>query len=551
MITTRSSAVFSIYTLAFACLLCLPACRTSNGPATPDPATAAAWTAPEDRYPELLDAVQMARLFPDGKTFVDMRPKEDWTVIRDAYAAQKDAPDFRLRAFVDRYFDAPVNPTNDFKTDESKDAAAHINSLWPILTRPADDPNTKGTLIPLPHAYVVPGGRFREVYYWDSYFTMIGLMDAGEQVLVESMLDNFAYLIDTIGFIPNGNRTYYKGRSQPPFFSAMVALLADEGGVDVLKKYLPALQGEYDFWMDGADRLTAVSPTYRRVVRMPGGEILNRYWDDRPGPRPESYREDVEAARESGRDTAAVFTHLRAGAESGWDYSSRWFADPMNISTIRTTEIVPVDLNSLLYNLERVLEKAYRATGQAVESQAMAQAAARRKAAVNRYHWDTPTGFYLDYDLANQRPTGVKSLAGVYPLYFRLAEPEQAAKVAKVVREEFLRPGGVVSTLTRTGQQWDAPNGWAPLQWLTYGGLLNYGEEELAMTIARRWTALNEKVYQNTGRMMEKYNVEDLSLDAGGGEYPVQDGFGWTNGILLHFLGDHDDHLGIDPAGSY
>ena len=537
--------------LALCVYLLLPACRTAETPPPASAETVATWAAPEDRYPELLDAVQMARLFPDGKTFVDMRPKADYTVIREAYQREKSKPDFQLRAFVDRYFDAPINPTNAFQTDENKDAAAHINSLWPVLTRPADDPQTRGTLIPLPNPYVVPGGRFREVYYWDSYFTMLGLIEADRTDLVTHMLDNFAYLIDTIGFVPNGNRTYYLGRSQPPFFAAMVALLADENGTEVLRHYLPALQGEYDFWMSGADRLTAAAPAHRRVVRMPGGEVLNRYYDDRPGPRPESYREDVEAARASGRDSATVYTHLRAGAESGWDYSSRWFTDPQDISTIRTTDIVPVDLNSLLYNLERVLSKAYRADAQPQAAREMEQAAARRRAAINRYHWDTNAGFYLDYDWVAQRPTGVKSLAGVYPLYFRLAAPEQADAMAALIETEFLRPGGVVSTLTRTGQQWDAPNGWAPLQWLTYGGLLNYGHQELAEEIKARWTALNERVYRNTGRMMEKYNVEDLSLDAGGGEYPVQDGFGWTNGVLLYFLGDNDDHLGFDPAGRY
>ena len=530
-------------------LLLVPACRQAESGNAPLAETRT-WVAPEDRYPELLDAVQMARLYPDGKTFVDMRPKMAYTKIRDAYQQQKDKPGFQLRTFVDTYFDPPINPSNDFKTDENKDAAAHINSLWPILTRPADDPATGGTLIPLPNPYVVPGGRFREVYYWDSYFTMIGLIDAGKEDLVTHMLDNFAYLIDTIGFIPNGNRTYYLGRSQPPFFSAMVALLADaRGSDDIYTRYLPALEGEYAFWMDGAGRLSAGAPTYRRVVRMPGGEILNRYYDDRPGPRPESYREDVEAARASGRDSALVYTHLRAGAESGWDYSSRWFADPMDISTIRTTDIVPVDLNSLLYNLERVLIKAYRLAGQPQQAREMEQAAARRKAAINRYHWATSRGFYMDYHLPEQRPTAVKSLAGVYPLYFRLAAPEQAERVAEVIETEFLRPGGVVSTLTITGQQWDASNGWAPLQWLTYGGLLHYGHTDLANTIKERWTALNERVYANTGRMMEKYNVEDLSLDAGGGEYPVQDGFGWTNGILLRLLGDHGDDAGFDPAG--
>ena len=510
-------------------VLSIGACRSAE---TPVAEPVAVLAAPEDRYPELLDAVQRQQLFPDGKTFVDMRPKTDFNEIRDAFQAEKNNIDFDLRAFVDRYFDAPLNPTNDFETDLESALDAHIERLWPVLTRTPDAAG-KGTLIPLPEPYIVPGGRFREVYYWDSYFTMLGLVRSGRTDMVENMLDNFAYLIDTVGFVPNGNRTYYLGRSQPPFFAAMVNLLAAERGDAVYRKYLPALQGEYDFWMDGTARPTAQNPSYRRVVRMPGGELLNRYYDDRPGPRPESYREDVEAAEASGRDVGEVYTHLRAGAESGWDYSSRWFADPMQISTIRTTHIVPVDLNALIYNLEKTLAKAYGVVNNPAEARAMEQAAARRRAAINRYHYNTATNFYHDYNWLDQRPTTVKSLAGVYPLYFELTAPEQAAAVAKVVEEEFLRPGGVVSTLTRTGQQWDAPNGWAPLQWLTIEGLRNYGHTGLAQLIEDRWLALNERVFRNTGKLMEKYNVEDLSLDAGGGEYPVQDGFGWTNGVYL------------------
>ena len=142
----------------------------------------------------------------------------------------------------------------------------------------------------------------------------------------------------------------------------------------------------------------------------------------------------------------------------------------------------------------------------------------------------------MDYDFKKEASTPVLSLAGLFPLFFEMAEKGQAASVAEIVASDFLKPGGVVSTLNETGQQWDAPNGWAPLQWVTIQGLRNYGHAELAGTIKDRWVALNIKVYKNTGKMVEKYNVQDLSLEAGGGEYPVQDGFGWTNGVLLRLL---------------
>ena len=132
--------------------------------------------------------------------------------------------------------------------------------------------------------------------------------------------------------------------------------------------------------------------------------------------------------------------------------------------------------------------------------------------------------------------TGVWSLAGVYPLFVGMARQEQADSVADVIRNRFLKDGGLVSSLHHTGQQWDYPNGWAPLQWMAVKGLVDYGHNDLAGDIARRWVELNRDVFDRTGKMMEKYNVCDLSLEAGGGEYPLQDGFGWTNGVAVAFI---------------
>ena len=148
-----------------------------------------------------------------------------------------------------------------------------------------------------------------------------------------------------------------------------------------------------------------------------------------------------------------------------------------------------------------------------------------------KYFWDTATGFYMDYDFKMGQHTPVISVAGVYPLFFEIATDDQAQKVAEVIESRLLKEGGVVSTSNHTRQQWDAPNGWAPLQWITYKGLQNYQISDLGNTIKERWTSLNEQVYERTYKMTEKYNVEDLSKESGGGEYPTQDGFGWSNGV--------------------
>ncbi|MEM8908275.1 MAG: trehalase family glycosidase, partial [Bacteroidota bacterium] len=256
----------------------------------------------------------------------------------------------------------------------------------------------------------------------------------------------------------------------------------------------------------------------------------------RPVPRPESYREDVELAHGVEREAPRVYEDLRAACESGWDFSSRWFKDGQYLASIHTTDIIPVDLNALLHHLELVLVKAYELKADEEKAEFYRQRAANRKRSLLKHCWSAEKKFFVDYDFIQRAPTEVPSLAALFPLYFNLASPEQAAQVAQRVQQDFLKAGGVLTTLNETGQQWDAPNGWAPLQWVTIRGLRNYGHLELAEMIKRRWINLNVKVYKNTGKMVEKYNVMDMALEAGGGEYPVQDGFGWTNGILLRLL---------------
>ncbi len=487
---------------------------------------------------ELFHAVQMERIFADGKTFVDCTPLHPPAVIEAKYAAAKDQPGFDLRAFVLENFEPPKPPgstTEQQPIHATTDAIRHIEQLWPLLTRQADD-QTGTSLLPLPHPYIVPGGRFGEVYYWDSYFTLLGLRASGHVTMVAHMVNNFSTLIDVLGYVPNGNRTYYIGRSQPPFYPLMVQLLADLNGPEVLVQYLPQLEKEYQYWMQGADTLTPDHTRALKTVRMPDGSVLNRYCDANSTPRPESYREDVELAEHSSQPSEALYQHLRAGAESGWDYSCRWFKDEDAFQTIHTTEVVPTDLNCLLYFSEKTLAQACLLDGNSAKSDAYAALAEQRKAAIQQYLWNAERGFFFDYDHAVQAPKTTLTLAGVFPLFFGIATPQQAQSVADVVEQQFLKAGGVVSTLKTTGQQWDAPNGWAPLQWITITGLQQYGFTALAREIADRWTKLNLDVFARTGKMMEKYNVVDTHLEAGGGEYEGQDGFGWTNGVLLALL---------------
>lgn len=153
--------------------------------------------------------------------------------------------------------------------------------------------------------------------------------------------------------------------------------------------------------------------------------------------------------------------------------------------------------------------------------------------AINKFCWSVAMGWYTDYNHTTGLHTRTWTLAGLVPFFLNIAPNNNIYAAAQNTRLKFLQPGGLITTTQHTGQQWDAPNGWAPLQWMAVVGLENYNQRSLAETIAGRWIQLNTDVYKRTGKMMEKYNVMETNLDAGGGEYPSQDGFGWTNGVLL------------------
>ena len=501
----------------------------------PQPRAATTLYDPAHDLGPLFHDIQIARIFPDSKTLVDARPRSAPADVAVRYLAARAVSGFDLGSFVKDNFDVPRAAIEGTRSDTAQTMEAHIQSLWPLLTRPADMVDPRSSLIPLPGPYVVPGGRFREVYYWDSYFTMLGLIQDGRTDLVKNMLDNFAFLIRTVGHIPNGNRTYYLSRSQPPYFAAMVGLYASATDSMQATRYLDAMELEHAFWMAGADSV-ARGAAARRVVRLHDGSLLNRYWDDRPEPRPESYREDFELAqRVPAAQREALYRNIRASAESGWDFSSRWMRDPSDLRTLETTDLIPVDLNSLLYHAERTIAALRLVRGQpgdAVVAARFAADANSRRTALLAAAYDPTEGFFFDVRWrSGARVTDRPTMAAAAPLYFGLATAEQGRAVAVRLGRDFLKPGGFVTTQLASGQQWDAPNGWPPLQWLGAQAVRAYGRADIADDARARWLALNRRTYRVTGKMTEKYDVADLNKRAGGGEYPTQDGFGWTNGV--------------------
>ncbi|EOZ3809598.1 alpha,alpha-trehalase [Citrobacter youngae] len=483
----------------------------------------------------LFNDVQTAKLFPDQKTFADAVPNSDPLMILADYRMQKNQSGFDLRHFVEVNFTLPKEGEK-YVPPAGQSLREHIDGLWPVLTRSTTDVEKWDSLLPLPEPYVVPGGRFREIYYWDSYFTMLGLAESNRWDKVSDMVANFAYAIDSWGHIPNGNRSYYLSRSQPPFFAFMVELLAQHDGNDALKKYLPQMQKEYNYWMEGGETLQP-GQQHKRVVKLADGTLLNRYWDDRDTPRPESWVEDIATAKSNpNRPATEIYRDLRSAAASGWDFSSRWMDNPNQLSTLRTTSIVPVDLNALLYKMEKMIALASKAAGDDAKAAQYEGFANARQKGIETWLWNDKEGWYADYDLKSHKVRNQLTAAALFPLFVNAAAKDRAGKVAAATQAHLLQPGGLATTSVKSGQQWDAPNGWAPLQWVAASGLQNYGQNDVAMDVTWRFLTNVQHTYDREKKLVEKYDVSSTGTGGGGGEYPLQDGFGWTNGVTLKML---------------
>ncbi|WP_254454771.1 alpha,alpha-trehalase TreF [Acetobacter estunensis] len=487
----------------------------------------------------LFDAIGRARIFTDAKAAADAYPNRPPEEILAAWRSQNDQPGFDLKTFVATWFTVPAIVSAAYQRTPDESVRDYISGMWDVLTRQPDTPVPWSSLLTQPQRYVVPGGRFSELYYWDSYFTMIGLYEDNRVDLLRSTFICLASMIDRYGHIPNGARTYYLGRSQPAFFAMMLDLLAQHDGKSIYVKYLPELQKEYAYWTDGEASLKP-GQAWRHAVRLRDGSFLTRPWDDFDTPRDESYPQDIATARTTDRPAHELWRDLRAGSETGWDFSSRWLADGHTLSTIRTTDLVTIEMSVAVAHLVQTLAKAHELAGHKMQARHYAAEAARRVATVQRVFWDAERKAFIDYDWKTDTHTGVLSAATVVPLFFNMATPEQGHAVAQTVRESLLKPGGIAASTVTSGQQWDAPNGWAPYQWMAVKGLSAYKEDALAEDVARRWMTRVIGTYEKSGVLLEKYDVVSPTIQkdggTGGGEYPMQIGFGWTNGTLVGMM---------------
>jgi alpha,alpha-trehalase len=466
-----------------------------------------------DLYP-LFQDVQTSSVYHDSKTFVDLDIKEaPWEVVESYKKELPFTSKEKLIFFINKYFQEINNekpfPSSKLAFDN------YLVSTWNSLLRNQDNISdwSRSTLIYVPNAYTVAGQRFKEMYYWDSFFSMLGLRLSNKTDILEGMVENFSYLIKRFGFIPNGNRTYFLSRSQPPFFSLMIKLTNNP------EQYYEDLQKEYGYW---------------QCVKKIPSHSLSRYLDVSSQPRPEGFKEDLEHVEKlSLFQKNSAFQELRTVAESGWDFSSRWYGQNKEVVI---SQLAPVDLNCLLYHMEMTLGDLAKSKKNHQKASEFYEAAKQRKKAVNTYCWDSKKEFYFDYNFESKTRQPYYTLAAAFPLFFGVASKEQAKSVAQIIENQFLKDGGLVTTLYESKEQWDYPNGWAPLEWIAIGGLKNYGFDALAEKIAERWLNINESMYHKTGFMIEKYDVVHPENLSKGGEYKVDHGFGWSNGVAQDLL---------------
>lgn len=482
---------------------------------------------------ELFERVQRNSLFKDSKTFADVMPKHSYEDALNAY--NQEAPsDEHLMTFIQTHF--VLDSVTEIRANVSdpehmpQDLYTFITQTWGTLTKAPNAITQHSSLLALPNSYLVPGGRFQEIYYWDSYFSALGLVDGGNLALAKDMLDNFVYLQQRYGIIPNGNRAYYLSRSQPPILALLVNLLHQHDKLFNCSEYLQALLSEYEFWTK-----REANP---RAVITNSSFVASRYYDDLATPRPESFSEDIELAETLPQAKRADFyRNLRAACESGWDFSSRWLSDPHDLRSIQTTKLLPVDLNALLAITEQtIIDITSEHTNEQNKTELCEIFQTRkqqRQSFFDQHFWCEDESSYFDLHIEDLSSTKILSLACVLPLYAKLASSKQAQCVANILADKFLQPGGLLTSLKETSQQWDAPNGWAPLHWFAVQGLKNYGHTELANRISTHWLDNVSGFFEQHGVIMEKYNVVNRTEMASGGEYDVQLGFGWTNGVSI------------------
>jgi alpha,alpha-trehalase len=481
--------------------------------------------------------------------------KRSWTTLSRSKAKLADAAaDPKFKRGAGSAWPVYVSGKEDFKQVEQslRSAMSEADFKKIELRRLPDDPGEVRDhgLLYLPYPYVVPGGRFNEMYGWDSYFIQVGLLRDGEIELAKNMIDNFLYEIEHYGKVLNANRTYYLSRSQPPFLTEMIlGVYRKTRDRDWLRSTVPAIDKYYRFWTSEP-----------HLTRETG---LSRYFDFGEGPAPEVIADERDSQgrthydrvkeyfrthqvsdydlsqyynREKDELTALFYKGDRSMRESGFDPSSRF--GQFNVDIIHYN---PVCLNSLLYLMERGAAEIMTLLGRQAEAGAWARRAEERRRRVNRLMWDERDGLYYDYNFVEKRVRRYPFVTTFYPLWAGIASPKQAARVAANLHL-FERAGGLQTSTTASGNQWDAPFGWAPMQMIAVKGLRRAGYAKEANRVAANFLSMIVKDFIEHNVIVEKYDVERRTSSLGAGirfgyDYNVI-GFGWTNAAFTEMYAE-------------
>jgi alpha,alpha-trehalase len=502
----------------------------------------------------------------------------DWDVLTRSMTRCDSVVDPKLPEAALLYLPADF-PEPDSVKQMEKACKVRVEHLPMIIQRPGQA--GLGTISPqgllfLPNSYVVPGGRFNEMYGWDSYFIILGLLHDRRIDLARGMVENFFFEIEHYGTILNANRTYYLTRSQPPFLTSMI-----------MEVYNAQKAAGHDdkAWLARAYEFAARDyEMWTHEPHLAGSTGLSRYYDFGNGPASEGAQDEAglhrkvagyfvihpELARvyvitnnakqaqtatgpefnvqvcdaaqtrahpgcdDAGtvRLTADYYKGDRSMRESGFDISFRF--EPYGAAT---HHFAPVCLNSLLYKTENDLEEMSRLLDKTAQAEQWKQRAEQRKQRIDKYLWDGGRGLFFDYDIRTESRSAYEYLATFYPLWAGLANPQQAQAVARNVKV-FEQPGGLATSPNETGVQWDYPYGWAPLQLLAVEGLRRYGFTDDANRISYEFLSTVAENFRREGTIREKYDVvtrsSDVQVSAGYQANVV--GFGWTNGVFLQLL---------------
>jgi alpha,alpha-trehalase len=520
----------------------------------------------------ILETYNYLRITNDSKEYVDMplifSPNETVNNFTKAFGDSKseDINEEKFRDFLGQHFlpagHELLNCTPDgfhdnpeklmaIRDPDLREWALQLNAIWKRLCKQMDKKVSKNpekySLLPLKHKFIAPGGRFREPYYWDAYWIVKGLMASELYEAAKQMIQNFADFVNTYGFIPNGGRVYYLQRSQPPMFTPMIyELYENTHDAAFIKDMLPFMEKEFQYWQNKHQYNITLGNKMYTVYQWRAGSNM---------PRPESYKEDIATAAESSlTDKQKIYRDLASAAESGQDFSTRWFADQKTIQTIETTNILPVDLNSFLcWNMDILSYFFDEIAKDDEKSEKYRNILASHRRAVHAVFYNETEKMWLDYNLRSGKhnPTFYATLAT--PLFTNCYNSLDQGKAEGVFNffnrsHAFDFPNGVPSSLIReTGEQWDYPNGWGNVNHMIIEGLRKSeapAAQDVAFSLATRWVRGNFKVYNATKHMWEKYDVAgSVPIPGKGGEYDVQDGFGWTNGAILDLLVTYGDRI--------